>query len=202
MATPIVLSEDERRTLECWVRASTSEQRLALRARIILAAGEGKASTDIASALLIRRGTASKWRTRFAQSGLCGLWDRPRSGKPAIYDRNTECRILSKLDEPPPSGYAAWNGRLIAQALGDVSTDHVWRVLRRRGIALARREGWCISRGSRVQRKSCRRCGALLGSSRGRRGHLRGREAEHPGVGASAGVAETPERQGHHWLLA
>jgi transposase len=76
---------------------------------------------------------------------LPGLWDRPRSGKPAIYDRNTERRILSKLDESPPDGYATWNGRLLAQALGDVSVDHVWRVLRDLGIDLERRHSWCIS---------------------------------------------------------
>ena len=144
-ATPVVLSQDERAALEGWVHASTSEQRLALRARIILAAEQGKASTDIASMLSIRRGTVSKWRTRFAESGLPGLWDKPRSGKPAVYDQNTESRILSKLDKPPPSGYAAWNGRLVAEALGDVSADHVWRVLRGRGIDLVRRHSWCVS---------------------------------------------------------
>lgn len=145
LATPIVLSESDRASLEGWVRASTSEQRLALRARIILAAGEGKASADIADSLSIRRATVSKWRVRFAESGLLGLRDRPRSGKPAIYDRNTERRILSKLDEPPPDGYASWNGRLLAQALGEVSVDHIWRVLRGRGIDLERRHSWCIS---------------------------------------------------------
>lgn len=145
VAAPIVLSEGDRATLANWVRASTSEQRLALRARIILAAGEGQASTDIAGALSVRRATVSKWRTRFAESGLLGLSDRPRSGKPATYDRRTERRILAKLDEPPPSGYATWNGRLVAEALGDVSADHVWRVLRRRGIDLERRHSWCES---------------------------------------------------------
>ena len=145
VATPIVLSECDRATLDGWVRASTSEQRLALRARIVLAAADGKASTDIARGLSVRRGTVSKWRMRFAESGLPGLWDRPRPGKPARYDRSTERRILSKLDEPPPDGYATWNGRLISQALGDVSVDHVWRVLRGLGIDLERRHSWCIS---------------------------------------------------------
>jgi transposase len=50
-----------------------------------------------------------------------------------------------KLDEPPPSGYAAWNGKLLAEALGDVSPYHVWRVLRKHGICLQRRRSWCIS---------------------------------------------------------
>ena len=36
------------------------------------------------------------------------------------YNENTEQRILSKLDEPPPSGYATWTGALVADALGNV----------------------------------------------------------------------------------
>src|SRR5215831_14898712 len=40
-ATPIVLSESERRTLTTWIRSTSTEQRLAQRAGIVLAAAEG-----------------------------------------------------------------------------------------------------------------------------------------------------------------
>lgn len=40
-ATPIFLVDDERKTLEKWVRATTIEQRLVLRSTIILLAAEG-----------------------------------------------------------------------------------------------------------------------------------------------------------------
>ena len=43
----------------------------------------------------------------------------------------------------PPSGYSQWNGRLLAQALKDVSDDQVWRVLRKHKIQLQRRRSWC-----------------------------------------------------------
>jgi transposase len=49
------------------------------------------------------------------------------------------------LDEPPPKGYATWNGRLVAERLGDVSPDYVWKVLRLRGIHLQRQRSWCVS---------------------------------------------------------
>ena len=61
------------------------------------------------------------------------------------YNENTEQRILSKLDEPPRSGYATWTGALVADALGNVSKHQVWRVLRSEGIHLQRRRSWCIS---------------------------------------------------------
>jgi len=52
---------------------------------------------------------------------------------------------LAQLDEPPPEGYAGWTGTRLAEALGDVSDDQVWRVLRSHGISLQRRRSWCIS---------------------------------------------------------
>jgi transposase len=52
---------------------------------------------------------------------------------------------LATLDEAPLEGYTTWTGGLIAKALGNVSEDQVWRVLRKHGIQLQRRRSWCIS---------------------------------------------------------
>ncbi len=62
---------------------------------------------------------------------LNGLSDAARTGKPRQYDRETDRRVLALLDQDPPRGYARWNGRLLAEALGDVSADHTWRILRK-----------------------------------------------------------------------
>ena len=144
-ATVVELSEDDRRTLESLTRSGSSEQRLVLRARIILAAAEGEATTKIASRLGVYPTTVSKWRMRFASMGIAGLSDAPRSGAPERYGEQAEKRILAMLDEPPPEGYSVWAGGLLAKALGDVSADEVWRVLRRHGIHLMRRRSWCVS---------------------------------------------------------
>jgi len=144
-ATAIDLSADDRRGLESWVRKQTAPQRQVQRARIVLAGAAGKTSKEIARELDLRSATVSKWRVRFAKQGMAGLEDAPRPGKPATYDRATERRILAQLDQPPPAGFVTWNGRLVAQALGDVSTDQVWRVLRRHRIQLQRRRSWCLS---------------------------------------------------------
>jgi transposase len=144
-ATPIVLTNEDKKTLEIWVRSSKTEQRIALRARAILAAAKGTSTRAIAREQKVRPATVSKWRTRFAQKGLSGLTDAPRSGAPRRYTKDAERRILAKLDESPPSGYTTWSGTLLAKALGDVSADYVWSVLRRYGIHLQRRRSWCIS---------------------------------------------------------
>src|SRR5438552_18957160 len=65
-ATPIELSTEERKTLEGWVRASTTEQRLVVRAQLTLAAAAGPATTAIAQRFRLRPATVSQWRRRFA----------------------------------------------------------------------------------------------------------------------------------------
>lgn len=139
------LTSDEQETLESWSRSGSKEHRYVERARMILAAARGEKTTAIARRHGVRVATVSKWRQRFRALGLAGLHDAPRSGAPVHYDEATERRILSQLDEPPPRGYAQWNGPLIAQALGDVSEAHVWRVLRKYRIQLQRRRSWCVS---------------------------------------------------------
>ena len=144
-ATPIELSAEERRTLESWVRSSTTEQRLVLRAQLILAAATGATTAAIAQRFGIRPATVSQWRQRFAAQRLVGLQDRPRSGRRRRYGEEVERRILALLDQPPPPGYASWSGHLIARALGNVSARQVWRALARHRISLQRRHSWCIS---------------------------------------------------------
>lgn len=141
----IRLSEEEAKTLQDWSRRGKSEHRLVERARIILLAGEGRTNEQIAKALKTRTARVSKWRQRFGAKRLAGLGDAERSGKPAKYGQSTEKRVLGLLDEAPPKGYAQWNGRLLAEALPEISKDQVWRILRRHDICLERRRSWCIS---------------------------------------------------------
>ena len=136
------ISTQDRETLETWLRATTTEQRLVTRARIILALAQGCTNKQVAKHLELRTATVSKWRGRFAKEGPAGLADEPRAGKPPTYTRETEMRVLSTLDAAPPEGYAQWNGSLIAAALGDVSRSQVWRILRVHGISLQRRRSW------------------------------------------------------------
>jgi transposase len=144
-ATLITLTDEDRATLKSWERATTTEQRLALRARIVLAAAAGEATQAIAERLGQRPATVSEWRRRYAQAGIVGLQDKPRTGRPRQYEQQDEQRILQLLDQDPPAGYAEWNGRLLAEALGDVSADYVWQVLRDYGISLQQRHSWCVS---------------------------------------------------------
>jgi transposase len=162
IATSIVLVEEERAQLTAWARKGTTEQRIAERARIVLAAAAGQTTKEIASQMELRPATVSKWRTRFARDRLAGLGDSPRSGKPPRYGEDVTQRILAVLDEPPPAGYSSWNGRLVAEALGDVTESQVWRVLRGLGISLQRRRSWCISTDPQFAQKAADIVGLYL----------------------------------------
>ena len=160
--TAIILSEEVRQVLQSWVRSGTTEQRLAQRARIVLEGAAGKTNLEIARILGLKPGTVGKWRNRFAIGGISGLSDAPRPGPLRRYDASVERRILRRLDEPPPAGYASWNGRLLAKALGDVSPHHIWRVLRTHGIQLQRRRSWCLSTDPQFAQKAADIVGLYL----------------------------------------
>jgi transposase len=153
-AIEVRLKPKERAELEARLRAATTEQRQLLRIRIVLEAAEGLSTREIARELETTPTTVSLWRGRFARERLTGLDDLPRSGTPRIYGEATDKRIRAVLDQPPPKGFARWNGPLIADALGDVDVQYVWRCLRRQKIDLGGRKSWCESNDPEFARKA------------------------------------------------
>jgi transposase len=139
-ATEVSLGPEEKRTLIEWTRQAEHQKLIAERARIVLLAAERHSSLEIAAALGVRPARVSKWRKRFADYGVRGLETAERPGKPRRYDQTLDARILSLVYQPPPEPHLIWTGPLLAQSVGQVSLDHVWRVLRARGISLRRRD--------------------------------------------------------------
>ena len=143
-AAPLECSAEVRAELIAMSRSRTREARLVERAQIVLACLEGKEIQQVAREMDTSIPTVSKWRRRFAQSGVSGLRDQPRSGKPATYDATFRARVLALLEQTPPAGMSHWDGRAVADALG-ASVHAVWRLLRREGIYLQRLRTWCVS---------------------------------------------------------
>lgn len=81
----IELSVEDRRRLESVVRRRTAEQRMVMRARIVLAASAGEENASIAVRLEVAVNTVIKWRKRFFEEGIDGLADRKRSGRPRTF---------------------------------------------------------------------------------------------------------------------
>src|SRR5207302_9397375 len=119
----INLNPEEEQKLRQWARAGTSEHRMVERAKVILLAHQGKSNVEIAERLSTRTARVSKWRQRFGKRRLDGLRDADRKGRPAHYDKATEKRVMTMLDQAPPQGYGKWSRGLLAAALGEVSDD-------------------------------------------------------------------------------
>jgi hypothetical protein len=83
-APAIALSDQQRQGLLRLARAHSSPQALVKRARIILRAAGADQPTNlqIAAELGCKNDTVGLWRRRFAHSGIPGLLDAPRSGRP------------------------------------------------------------------------------------------------------------------------
>ena len=143
-AETIILPDKEREALEKLSRGQKTEKRLVFRSSIILACSSGKMIKEIASELHTRPNTVIQWRDRYLRSGLNGLYDEQRTGKPKKYPEDLKIQIVKLIETDPPLGHATWNGPLIAEKL-NVSDDTIWKILRDEGIQLQRHRSWCVS---------------------------------------------------------
>ena len=128
-AVEVVLSDEEREVLQRWARRPKSSQALALRCRIVLGAAAGELNKSMAARLGCSEATASKWRRRFAERRLEGLFDEPRPGPPrAITDEMVENVVVKTLEEAP-GGATHWSTRSMAAATGMSQTaiSRIWR---------------------------------------------------------------------------
>src|SRR5215468_9851529 len=121
-ACQITLSDADRTALERWSRGRSTQARLVTRARVVLAAAEGKENKDIAAELGISRGAVARWRDRFAAAGIAGIKkDAPRGGRPPKDCQDLVRRIIEMTTQQKPADATHWSTRTLAKALG---TNH------------------------------------------------------------------------------
>jgi transposase len=145
VAKPIVLTDDERRSLLQWARGRKTPARLVQRAKIVLAATEGKENKDIASELKCTRRTVGTWRNRFVEGRLDALKkDAPRSGRKPSVRAVKEAEIIRKTTQEKPTNATQWSVRSMAKAVG-VSKATVQRVWSDNGLQPHRTQTFKVS---------------------------------------------------------
>ena len=106
----VVLKERERAELERLVRAYSTGQQLALRARVVLRAGDGWNNLQIARDLGVDDETPGHWRRRWLQfaevpleevSVAKRLSDAPKPGAPPKFTPEQICQIIALACEKP-----------------------------------------------------------------------------------------------------
>ena len=143
-AKPIVLSAEEQVALEALVRAHSTPQQIALRAKIVLQAGAGKGHGEICRELEIGKQMSRRWRNRWLEtqtrdlSAAERLEDAPRPGTPPTFTLEQITQLYA-LACAPPEQYGRpishWSPReladeLIAQGIVErISPRHVGRLL-------------------------------------------------------------------------
>lgn len=151
----IVLSAADRAVLEERVRAYTASFATVVRAKIVLLAADGEPNTRIAERLDVHIGMVSMWRKRFFESGLSGLDDRPRSGRPRSFAPEVVAEVKAMACEPPAQREAPlsrWSSsELAAQAVTEglvegVSASTVRRWLREDAIKPWQHRSWIFPR--------------------------------------------------------
>ncbi len=142
---PIILSEDERATLQRWARRHSSSQALALRCRIVLACADGDRTRDeIAREMGCNPATVTKWRYRFATDRLDGLVDAPRPGAArTIGDDVIEAVVVETLETAPPDA-THWSTRGLADKHG-ISHQTVAEIWRAFGLKPWRQDSFKVS---------------------------------------------------------
>jgi transposase-like protein len=128
-AVGIALTEIERRELESLASRRKTAQGLAQRARIVLLAAEGAENKDISLRMGAAPNTVGKWRRRFAEHRLGGLYDEPRPGAPRQIGDEEVAEIVRLTLEATPRDATHWSLRSLARAVGLApSTIHrIWK---------------------------------------------------------------------------
>src|ERR1700735_3714383 len=125
----LLLSDEERTTLERWARRPKSAQALGFRCRIVLMCADGLDNKVVAERLHTTQQTVSKWRGRFVDKRLDGLADDPRPGAVrTVTDDRVEAVIVKTLEEKR-SEANHWATRSMARQLGmsQSSVSRIWR---------------------------------------------------------------------------
>ena len=128
----IQLTDLEKSELEQIVNKRTSPQQIVLRSKIILLTAQGLPVDEIMTKLETTKVTISKWKKRFIESGLLGLLDMVRPGKPVKYGPEIRHKIAAEACNPP-EGQTRWTIRDLAEHM-DVDRGLVERVFKEQAI--------------------------------------------------------------------
>jgi putative transposase len=145
-ADPVTILPEQREVLEELVRTHSTPQQLALRARMILHAGDGVGVRESARELGVWPKTVRYWRKRWRQAAdkqsvPDRMADAPRSGAPATYTPEQICAVIAMTCEKPSESerpISHWSQREIADEamrrglVPSISQRSVGRFLKKR----------------------------------------------------------------------
>lgn len=128
-AQPLALGQADREELQHLQRSPSTPAGLNRRARAVLLMADAVAGIEIARLTGYTPVQISRIRRRFVESGLEGLRDKPRSGRPAKITEAKAARIVALTLKAPPKGLSHWSTRELAERVGvsHMSVHRLWQ---------------------------------------------------------------------------
>jgi Transposase and inactivated derivatives len=118
---------------------------LSNRARIILSSAEGESNSAIAERLKMTQATVGKWRARFIERRVAGLYDDVRPGRPRTIDDERVAQLIkTTLHTKPANGSTHGSVRSVAAQTG-ISKSSVARYFQLLGLQPHRTESFKLS---------------------------------------------------------
>ena len=152
-ANALMMTMEQRQTLESWARAGTTPQRMVLRSKVCLFAAEGISNNAIAKELGTSRPTVLLWRDRFINQGLLGLSEDASHGlSPQRLDPHKVRAIVESTLQTTPADATHWSTRTMAKKLG-VSHTSVARIWNTHGLQPHRTKTFKLSKDKRFVEK-------------------------------------------------
>ena len=126
-AKQIQLTDEQREQLQAFARSRSLAHALVVRAKIVLMAADGQSDSRIAESISVSRTTVSKWRRRFLESAVQGLYDELRPGRPRSIGEQRIAELINTTLQSKPEGATHWSVRSMAEHTG-ISKSTVQRV--------------------------------------------------------------------------
>ena len=141
---PLNLSDEVRVQLESMVRSRSLPHAQVRRAQIVLMSDEGLTNQQIAQQLGLSGASVGKWRRRFCEQGLMGLYDEVRPGGPRSISDEQVAALIHKTLKHQPKGATHWTCRSLA-AEAPLSKSSVHRVWKAFGLQPHRQKTFTLS---------------------------------------------------------
>jgi putative transposase len=125
----LVLQDEERAQLEAIASSRSLPHGLVRRSRIVLMAAEGMPTKGIAERLGVTTTTVWKWRERYREEGIQGLYGELRPGRPRSISDEKVAALVFKTLQTMPKHATHWTVRSMAQEtkLSKSTVHRIWK---------------------------------------------------------------------------
>jgi transposase len=138
----VKLTDADRTYLENLLKKGSLPAQRYKRALALLELNRGRTFTAVAKIVGVTHQTASTWATKYKETGLEFLTDKPRPGRPTLINGLQRAKITALACSDPPEGYERWSLRLLAEKaveielVESISYGEVHLILKKMNLSL------------------------------------------------------------------